>query len=466
MTGLWAAIARNAAPLGVAAGAYALAVGLPSRDPDLYWHLASGRWMLDHAALLRHDVFSYTIAGQPYSVGEWLGQVVLTLAYQAGSWQGIAVVRGVLIAIAAFFITRSALRLGAPPLAAILVAAAALALSMQSWGDRPQLFSLALFPAVLDLCLAARAGDRRALWALPPLLLLWTNLHGGYALGLAAIAAFTVEALLSRRAQARGFVVAAALSLAASFLDPGALGLGSAASHVLRPPRSIAEEMPPDVLRPAGMLLALFIAATVGLALATGGGRARLLQALLLVPILWLALSAQRHMHWYAFAAAPFLAAQGAQVWSRLRPAGMTERILPPRAAAAITLALLLVALVSSAWAPRAPDETPFPASASGALRSGSGNLLHEYDWGGWLVFRHPERPVFIDGRLFPFVPGIFDDYVEMTDLRPAWREVLDRHAIREVLLRPHRPLVQGLREAGWSVRAEEAGRWILLRAP
>ena len=455
-------LVRNSAPLGVAAATYALAVGLPAGDPDTYWHLASGGWMLEHRALLREDIFTSTIPGQPYSVGEWLGQVVLALAYAAGSWQGVVVLRALLVGIAAFFLTRAARRLGAPWPAAILVVLFALALSKQAWGDRPQLFSIALFPLVLDLCLAARGGDRRALWVVPPLVLLWTNLHGGYALGIALIGVFTLEALIQRRSDARPFALAAAGSVVASFLDPGALGLGSAASHVLAPPRFIVEEMPPDVLRPAGFVFAAFVAGALAGALVSGG---ILLEALLLIPLLWLAMSAQRHLHWFAFAATPFIAAQAATFWGRLPYRRGRPYPLPPPAQAGLAVAILIGALASTASAPAAPDERAYPVAASAALRSGTGDLLHEYDWGGWLIFHHPERPAFIDGRLFPFMPAVLDDYVELTTLRPRWREVLDRRRIGEVLLRPERPLTVALRELGWRVRAEGPG-FVLLARP
>jgi hypothetical protein len=454
-------LVRNAAPLGVAAATYALAVGLPAADPDMYWHLASGRWMIEHGALLREDIFSSTIRGQTYSVGEWLGQVGLALAHQAGSWQGLAALRALLVAAAAFFLVRCARRFGAPWPAAILVSLFALLLSKQSWGDRPQLFSLALFPLALELCFAARAGDRRALVLLPPLLLLWVNLHGGYALGLAVVGVFALEALLRRRG-AVPFALTTVASGLVTLLDPGALGIASAASHVLVPPRFIVEEMPPDVLRPAGLLFTAFVAAALVGALATGG---TLIEALLLVPLLWLGLSAQRHLHWFAFAATPFLAAQAAILWGRLPYRRGRAYPLPPAAQAALAVALVIGALGSTLSAPAAPDEGVYPVAAGQAIRTGEGRLLHEYDWGGWLIYRHPERPVFIDGRLFPFVPVVLDDYVEMTTLRPRWRETLERYGIREVLLRPHRPLVAALRDAGWSVRAEAAD-FVLLARP
>lgn len=455
-------LVRDSAPLGIAAATYALAVGLPAGDPDTYWHIASGRWMLDHAALLREDIFSSTIRGQPYSVGEWLGQVVLALAFEAGSWQGIVVLRALLVACAAYFLTRVARRTGASVAATIPVVLLALALSRQAWGDRPQLFSIALFPLVLDLCFAAREGRRRALLLLPPLILLWTNLHGGYALGLVVIGVFAVEALVLRRAVARAFVLTVLAAFVASLVDPGALGLGSAASHVLSPPRFIVEEMPPDVLRPAGFVFALFIVAALAGALVSRG---QLLELLLLAPLLWLALSAQRHLHWFAFGAVPFIAAQAAELWRRLPYRRGRSYPVPAAARAGLALALLFGALVSTVTVPSLPDEAAYPVAAGEAIRTGSGNLLHEYDWGGWLIFHHPERPVFIDGRLFPFIPTVLDDYVELTMLRPRWREVLERRAIAEVLLRPERPLAVALRELGWRVRSE-GPRFVLLARP
>ena len=59
-----------------------------------------------------------TVSGQAYSVGEWLGEIVLTLVFNVGSWAGLAIFRGVLVAVAAFFLARLSRRGGAPRVAA------------------------------------------------------------------------------------------------------------------------------------------------------------------------------------------------------------------------------------------------------------------------------------------------------------------------------------------------------------
>ena len=451
--------ARSLAPWLVACAAFALAVERAPADPDMYWHLASGRWMIEHGQLLRSDVFTTTIAGQPYSVGEWLGEVILAAAYTAGGWTGVVLLRGLLVAVAALFLTRSALRAGAPLVTAIPIVSLALVLSSIVWTDRPHLFTLALFPLLLDLLLAARDGATRRLLIVPPLLLVWTNLHGGYVLGLAVLAIFALDALAGRR-HARVFAAAAVLGALATLLDPGALGAAGAVAHASAPPRFIVEESPPDPLTPAGALFAAFIAVTLAVALRSGG---TMLDALLLAPVLVLALSAQRHMPFFAFAAAPYLALRlGTLVPPSLR--ALPRRVVPGAlvgAAAGIGAALL----VALATLPAAPDEAAYPAAAVAELAAGDGALLNEYDWGGYLIWHAPDRHVFIDGRLYPFLPGVFDDFQTLVSLREGYRDVLARRGIDTVLLRPDRPLAGALVEDGWR-RVDGTATWVLLVRP
>lgn len=437
---------QRAAPFLAALAAFAVAIARAPADPDMYWHLASGKWMVEHAAILRNDVFSSTVTGQPYSVGEWLGEIVLYAAYALGGWAGIVFLRGILVAIAAFFVTRVALRAGRAAVA-IPLATAALLLSSVVWTDRPQLFTLALFPLLLDILLLARDGRTRLLVAVPPLLLVWTDLHGGYALGLALVLLFSLEAVL-RRAHVRAFVVTAALAALATLLDPGALGIAAAVGHAASPPRYIVEEAPPDVLKPAGALFALFVLGTLAVGMRAGG---TLLDALMLVPLLWLALSAQRDMPYFAFAALPYLARTIPRAMPPL-PFTMPHVAVPRAALHAVAAALVAVALLGLGTLPTAPDGSAYPARALGALRSGKGALLNEYDWGGYLIWNAPERPVFIDGRLLPYLPSVLADFNTAVALGPGWRDILARDRITSVLLRPDRPLVGALREDGWRV--------------
>lgn len=450
---------RRAAAILVALAAFAVAIARAPSDPDMFWHLASGKWMVEHGALLRTDVFSSTVSGQPYSVGEWLGEIILYASYALAGWPGVVLLRGFLVAIAAFFVTRIVMRAG-PTVVAVPVAILALLLSSIVWTDRPQLFTLALFPFVLDLLLLAREGRTRLLIAVPPLLLVWTDLHGGYALGLALVLLFAIDAVL-RRSNVRPFVVAAALAAAATLLDPGALGLGAAVGHAATPPRYIVEESPPDVMKPAGALFAVFVLGTFAVAMRTGG---TLLDAILLAPLLWLALSAQRDMPYFAFAAAPYLARNVVRALPHL-PRAQPHPAVPRAVVPAVAIALAAVAILGIFSLPTAPSEAAYPRSALSAVRSGSGTLVNEYDWGGYLIWTAPERKVYIDGRLIPYLPGVLRDFNTLVALGPGWRDILARDAVTSVLLRPDRPLAGALREDGWRV-VVDADNVVLLERP
>src|SRR5262245_31743015 len=60
-------------------------------DPDTFWHIRTGQWILDHAQFPTVDFFSYTATGKPYISTEWLSQVVFAAAFKFGGWHAVVV---------------------------------------------------------------------------------------------------------------------------------------------------------------------------------------------------------------------------------------------------------------------------------------------------------------------------------------------------------------------------------------
>ena len=457
---LAAILTANAYPLAVASAVFIIAVGLPSTDSDTYWQLATGRWMLDHREFLRQDIFSSTVAGAHFGIGEWLGQIAFAGAFVASGWAGVAILRATLIAVGSFFLVRLARRGGTPWWISLPLVVAALLVSKITWTDRPHLFTLALLPALLELLLSLPAGFSRRLLVLPPLFLVWTDLHGGYLLGLVIVAIFAAESVLTNGRRGLPLALTAMACVAVTFLNPAPLDFaGAAREDFLHPPRFLSEFLPPDVVTPAGALFAGFVMLVIGSALLRGGS---LREAMLLAPLLYLAFTAQRQMLFFCFAATAFLGARLTVLAPNWR-----MRELPAPVSAPVALVLVIAALASAFTAPVRPDERAYPADALDALRADNGVLLNEYDWGGYLIFNLPQRPVFIDGRYVPYLGGVLDDYRALVALRPGWQDLLDKYKVSELLLRPERPLAVALREDGWRVRSSDReGRWIILARP
>ena len=475
-----------------AALAAALAMLQAPSDSDLFWHLSTGEWTLDHGQVLDRDFWSFTRDGTQYSVGSWLGDVVLALAYRAAGWVGIDVLRALLVGTAAFFIARITLRVqphvgwaAIPILGTILV-------SRMVWGDRPQLFTLALFPVVLDILLAARLRDPRQarphgswlsssvgrltssvgrLWVLPIVIGVWANLHNAFVIGLIAVAIVAFDAFLERDVAWRRFALITLLCVVASQLNPAGGGaIKRAAAYGALLPGWIVEDRPLDVLSGAGFVFALLLIVAVAAAILRGreGIAARLGAPLLwpglIAPFVIAALAIQRETPYACMTIAPFVAAMVPDALGRPRIVAPDVSRVAGVAAATIVAALLVIEAVSAA--PREPDLSAYPVAALPALRQASGNMLNEYDWGGYLIRYAPEHRTFIDGRGEAlFLPEVLDDFQRVVALAPGYRDVLRRWNITVALLRPERPLAGALREDGWRVIASDT-RWVLLSRP
>src|SRR5581483_10015334 len=59
-------------------------------DPDLWWHLATGRWIIGHARVPMSDPFSATHGGQTWYAHEWLAELGIGLADRAAGYAGAA----------------------------------------------------------------------------------------------------------------------------------------------------------------------------------------------------------------------------------------------------------------------------------------------------------------------------------------------------------------------------------------
>ena len=457
----------------LAALAAALAMLQAPSDSDLFWHLSQGEWTLDHGSVLDRDMWSFTRDGTAYNTGAWLGDVFMALAYRWGAWLGLDALRALLVGVAAFFTARITLRVQPHAGWAALTVLATVLVSRMVWGDRPQLFTLALFPVTVDILMSARfEGRTQRLLVLPLVFVAWANLHNAFVIGLVAIAVFAVEALLdgtrSWRWQPSLALVACVIATQLNPAGGGAIKRAAAYGALL--PGWIVEDRALDVLSGAGFVFAALLIAALAAAMIAGrdGIAARLGAPLLwpglIAPFAVLALAIQRETPYACMLLAPFVAAMVPAALSRPRVASLVVPRAAGIAAAVAVVALLAVELVAAA--PREPDLSAYPTGAVALLRDAKGNLLNEYDWGGYLIRYAPDHRTFIDGRGEAlFLPDVLDDFQHVVALAPGYRDVLKRWDITVALLRPDRPLAGALREDGWRVLGSDT-KWLLLSRP
>ena len=173
-------ISFNRLLVGLLFGSIFLTACLMPAQSDTYWHLRAGAdlWRTHRIPLVDH--YSYTAAGRFWPNHEWLWQALSYGLFRAG---GMPLLTGAaaLVVTSAFALayrlmvgattTRIALMMPGVPLAASV------------WALRPQIVSLALL--ALTVTLIARERTR----LLPFVFVVWANLHGAVALGVAVVAA-------------------------------------------------------------------------------------------------------------------------------------------------------------------------------------------------------------------------------------------------------------------------------------
>lgn len=440
-------------PLIVAAAAVALVTRQPVSDSDLFWHLANGRDIL--AGTAGTDHFSWTIAGRPTWLDQWLGEILWYASYQLAGWDGIIALRAAAVGALVAIVVATALR-GAPgrPLVALLAAAPAIVVSRYAWTDRPELFGLLCF-AIL-VAVLRRDG---ALWAIPLLLLVWSNTHGSYVLGLVlGLLALAQRALVHRDARLGPLVIAV---LAVVACAPALLGERLVStSQFWAPPRAISEWSVPDITTMPALVFGIALVAVLVAAFTLRERDDR--DLILLVPTAFVSMAATRHLPFFPIVAAPYLARAAAEVWRRWSPT-VTNDLLGRRAELAAT-ALFAIVLALAIWtAPSEPDLAGYPVAALADLPAGPG-VLSEYDWGGFLIWTVPRTPVFVDGRLVPYTGAVLDDYRAIVAAHPGWEEVAARRGVRTMLVRPTDAIAVRAPDRGWRVAFRDETAVVLVR--
>src|ERR1700692_4722529 len=163
----------------------------PATDPDLWWHLRTGQWIVESGHVPHSDPFSFTRAGHAWISHEWLSEVAFYELWKHGGAAALIILSAI-VTTAGFMLLFFRCP-GKRYWAAAATAFGALA-SSPCWGVRPQMFTFTMASLLLWLMDRGEKRPKLLLW-IPPLFLLWLNLHGGFALGPALLLAYSLGLL-------------------------------------------------------------------------------------------------------------------------------------------------------------------------------------------------------------------------------------------------------------------------------
>lgn len=474
--------------LAAAAGLAFLLSFTPALDGDLWWHLATGRWIASGAGIPKTDPFTYTAFGRPWITHEWLSGLLFYRLHQIGGIDllivGKTAIAGMAILLSALAgivgAGRSRDRIAGAAVGALLAAP----LIAPRAFVRPHILTALCIGALLLLLRLESASGRRIWRILPvPLFLLWANLHSGFVMGLGLWALYWIGEWGATRMggaapatppnwRERGG--AFALAFAATLANPHFIQAHLYPFHLVAREEVRGSIVELRSLFYPGYAGALFpkVAILAGLVTATFviDARRRISGSLLLPGAF--------------FAALALASVRGLSEFSVLLPCligAHADRLGARRGLArAVCVATILFAVAGGGTA--IIRGTPMgggtvqrigltvepgsrPESAAAFLRETrpGARIFNLLSYGGYLIYElGPETKVFIDGRLDIYPPGFLDAYTRTLGTGEGWEDAVDRYGI-EIAIVNH--VFQPERDRGLRAILREDPEWVCVMA-
>jgi hypothetical protein len=458
---------------------FAMAPGI-SVDTDTWWHLATGKYILENRSIPSTDIFSHTRANQPWmgaNVG-WIMQIILYVTYSVLNFGGLNILTAGMITLAFIFIYRS--MPGGVFLRAFIIVLSASTAGVY-WAARPYLMSFVLSAITIWVLEDFRWERKDRLWLLPPIMMVWANSHGGWAYGPLLWGLYGLGDGITWLNQARlegtlipqfskkwlliGIKGRVGRMLLIGFLMAVAICINPAGPKMLLYPFQtvsigvlqdfIVEWQSPNFHTPQMQPFAWILLLTVGI-VGASNRRINHTDFILFSGLAYMSLLAGRNIAIFALAAAPILSRYAEPLAQNLGNAarfyGLSDR-QPTRFQSILNIFLLLLTILTvfiktaASFPPEITQESiqaqaPVGAVAYLKTENRPGNIFNAYNWGGYLIWHLPEYPVFVDGRTDLYADQILEQWFDIALARPGWQEKLDGWQISLVLLHPDLPIV------------------------
>ncbi len=451
-------------------------------DWDFWWHIATGRYIVETGTIPDKDPFSYTTNlaenKNPFPVWEnfilkqyWLSQVIFYLIYDNTGAKGIILLRTALL-LATLILVLWKLKKSSVsfPLSFIFLFILFMALD-KSTGERPVLFTI-LFTA-LTFCILDAFKDKKDknIFLLIPLMLLWANMHGGFIIGVTFILAFMfgegLNIILKKSTYTRQeiflFYTASVLAIGVSYINPAGWDAFSVAMNISAKYKplhmNIQEYASPFSVYyknkvypvPYDYLALVLLFPTI---LVLRNKKIDLTHIILLSGTFIMSISAIRFMVYYMIIGTMIIGRESDILAVNFLKSRFSKKTYT-RILYGLTLAVLL-SIILYVTGIHKFDKFGFdiakgysvPEAAVDFIEKNklSGNMLNEYGYGGYITWRlYPWQKTFIDSRTLNMV--VRTEYIWIIQAEyakevnpsksntPLWERLLDHYKINFIFI-------------------------------
>ncbi|MGI9022849.1 MAG: hypothetical protein ACR2HV_06410 [Acidimicrobiales bacterium] len=440
----------------------------PIGDNSMFSHLRTGIDAVSGHGIPRMDPYSFTAAGEPWTVQSWLPEWTYGWAHSLGGYRLVVLEQAFLCAGLAWLIVR--LSRSSTPLRTTLGALVAICIGAPYWSPRPLLFGLVLMALLITV-----VENRRSPWLLIPIVWLWVQCHGSFPLGLLWLGARGFGQWLDWKAwpyDTMRHIGAFAVGLAVAVVNPLGARLLVFPFTIFEKRAnftSIVEWRSPDFNSAEGRFALVFLAvALVILARSKVSWRD-------LVPVvgfLAMSLTAMRNLPVTAVVLAPVLgrALRRTETSSRSGASAETPGRQRINRAVLVCILAMFVLFAASIWTRPPIAEAAYPEKAVTFLdQEGllvAPHVLAQQDFvGNYLTLRFGRRvPVFIDDRYDMYPAEVAKDYRTMKAGGAEALSLLNKYEIDVVLWNRDQPLATVLAASEAWTQVFRDGDWVVFR--
>jgi len=472
---------------------------VPISDIDLWWHLASGRYLLETKTFMTSDPFG--LAGQDISQGRelilngyWLAQIFFFSIYEIFGDIGIVLLRVLLLLTPTIAVLFFGWKRSLQPFAILFVAILCGWGMLEVDGIRPNHITIALvpilfillerlgYPTTADYTLGYRL---RLVIELPVFMLLWANLHGGFLLGsliLAVYATAETAATLLRRQSVKPLIFIwcmVGIAILATLLSPnGALTyieFVSFTGGVIQ--QKTSEYLSPWVLAQNGAIIYwpyFIFTALCAVVLAFRAARMPATKLMLILALFIISVTAFRYVPL-------FIAGTSILLLTELDVLARTirwTRLVTTVGSIVLACYLFFSAILAyptavEALVDKAVNENRFPIAAVDFINENriSGVVFNHFNWGGYLAWRQSDSlRTFVDGRSLNM--PLFHEYTRVLWLPNKMQSILDRRGVNLIVIPRLNPFTGELyaltdflwREKSWELVYRDSTGMVLVR--
>ncbi|MBL4715251.1 MAG: hypothetical protein JKX95_01345, partial [Bacteroidia bacterium] len=188
------------------------------REPDIWWMLRTGEWMVENGRVVSQDVFSFTFQGVEWINVKWLFEVVIFYISKISGPECIPILQSLVNVLLLTYLLKTTHKLRSKIVEEKKVISVGLiiagfimlfACEFRMIG-RPEMTSHLMTVLFLFQYISYRLSPSKKIYWIIPLQILWVNAHEAFAIGMVISTVFLIAGIIEyyylKRDKSRGFI--------------------------------------------------------------------------------------------------------------------------------------------------------------------------------------------------------------------------------------------------------------------